>query len=296
MRKHDSSCIVELLMLLAALVAFGLISTAFDVALKFLGVDTSSVTAMLVSEGIATLLCFGLSAVAVTALFREGTMRQALGLDFSPRSWRNALVAAAAILLCIPICDCLTTLNDSWHWSGSLQPLEEKLRALGQVSQSVLESFMNQQGVGYLLLNLLIVALIPGVCEELFFRGVIQKTLIRHKVNPHVAVWVTAVVFSLFHFDVFAFLPRFVLGALLGYLYLYSGSLLVNAAAHFVNNAAVVIVYYLFCGGAIQTDPSDLHFGWSLALICSIVAVVLLVANFGRGKTDENSIIDSRNE
>lgn len=106
------------------------------------------------------------------------------------------------------------------------------------------------------MINILIVAVVPAVAEELFFRGVLQQLIKEASKSSHLAVWMTAVLFSAFHFDITGFIPRVLLGALLGYVFLWSGNLLVSMTGHFINNAAQVVLVYLFQTGNISYDAS----------------------------------------
>ena len=129
---------------------------------------------------------------------------------------------------------------------------------------------------GGLLLNLLIIALIPAVGEELTFRGVLQQGLMR-KMNPHVAIVISAAIFSFIHFQFFGFLPRLFLGLLLGYMFYITGSLWTSILMHFVNNGTVVVLYYLNNKGSISMDVE--HFGeapnsW-MVTISAVVTVLL---------------------
>jgi uncharacterized protein len=92
--------------------------------------------------------------------------------------------------------------------------------------------------------NLFTIAFLAAFVEELFFRGMLQQTLTEAKLNHHIAIWITAAVFSAIHIQFYGFLPRMFLGAILGYLFFYTGSIWVSIAAHFVNNALVVLVGY----------------------------------------------------
>ena len=63
--------------------------------------------------------------------------------------------------------------------------------------------------------------------------------------NIHLSIWASAIIFSAIHFQFYGFIPRLLLGALFGYLYYWSGNLLIPMFAHFVNNAFGVIMIYL---------------------------------------------------
>lgn len=131
--------------------------------------------------------------------------------------------------------------------------------------------------IGDLLLALFVMAVLAGVGEELVFRGLIQNELWRGTNNIHVAIWTAAFVFSAIHMQFFGFVPRLLLGALFGYLYYWSGNLIVPIVAHMVNNAFIVIMKYLYNIKAISTDVDEVESApWSLVIICVIVAGVLL--------------------
>lgn len=123
-----------------------------------------------------------------------------------------------------------------------------------------------------LLVNLLLIAILPAIVEELFFRGVIQKELEKHLGYPHLAILLTALFFSAIHFQFEGFFPRFFLGALLGYTYYYTRSLFVPVLIHFTNNALMVLVAYQNEGALSEdlTAQNDVHYpllGISLLLL-----------------------------
>jgi uncharacterized protein len=91
--------------------------------------------------------------------------------------------------------------------------------------------------------TILAVAIIPAIAEELTFRGVFQPLLARWTGNVHVAIWGSAFLFSFIHFQFFGFLPRLLLGAMLGYLVWWSGSLWPAIWTHFANNLMAILIY-----------------------------------------------------
>ena len=99
--------------------------------------------------------------------------------------------------------------------------------------------------VGDLMIGLIVIALLPAIGEELVFRGMFQNEFFRGTGNIHLAIWASALIFSAIHFQFYGFIPRVLLGALFGYLYYWSGTLLVPMFAHFFNNAFGVVMIYL---------------------------------------------------
>lgn len=105
-----------------------------------------------------------------------------------------------------------------------------------------------------LFVALIIIAVLPAIGEEIVFRGLIQNELYRGTKNIHTAIWVAAILFSAIHMQFYGFVPRLLLGALFGYLYYWSGNLLLAIIAHFVNNAVSVVALYFYQQGKFTFD------------------------------------------
>jgi uncharacterized protein len=115
------------------------------------------------------------------------------------------------------------------------KPLEEQ-------ATQIYETMIHAGGFGGIALTIFTMTLLPAFCEEVFFRGALQPLIARIAKNVHIGIWGSAILFSLFHFQLYSFLPRVLLGALLGYLVIWSGSLWTSIIAHFVNNLLAVIL------------------------------------------------------
>ncbi len=256
-----------------------LIASLTDVVLAALGVDVMSRPVLMWSQALTQLLTFLVPVLLMTLIYYRGRQREYYRLDFSGRAWGNALAGVVVMVLLVPAIDWLTVWNDSWN----LGRVGEMLRSLQNMTEGIMEQLMSTSTVGGLLANLLVVALIPAVCEEVLFRAGIQNLLQRWFKNGHAAIWVTALVFSLVHGEVFSFMPRFLMGAVLGYLYVYGGSILPNMLAHFVNNAIVVVVYWLVARGVLDIDPeAPLAVGGALTACCTLAAVAVFGVTFGK--------------
>lgn len=155
----------------------------------------------------------------------------------------------------------------------------KRLEEQAQVLTQMMTRFDNKTD---LLLALFVIAVVPAVGEELLFRGLIQNQLLGIAKNAHVAIWLAAIVFSAFHFQFYGFVPRMLLGALFGYLYYWSGNLLVPIFAHLINNGLTLILLYMYQHGAIEFDiesETSIPIG---NIIFSLVLVVALIAYFRR--------------
>ena len=272
---------MQLLVMLLYALGMLVVATGITFVLTLAGVDTQSASGIRWTQAVTQLLTFLLPVVLMTLTYYRGSQREFYALDFAGRKWVLALAAVVMFLLLMPVIDWLTVWNDIWHWQGAWAALEEQLRSLGEMSSGIVERLLNDGSVGGLVANLVVVALIPAVCEEVFFRAGVQNLLQRWVRNPHVAVWIAAAIFSLAHGEVFAFLPRFLMGAVLGYLYIYSRSILVNSAVHFFNNAFVVVAYWLSARGIIDFDPeAPLAVDGTLTACCTLAAAGILYASF----------------
>ena len=251
------------------------------------GGESGTRSLFIVWNAITQVFTFGLPPVIVARMYYRDEVRSFLRFDVSGRNWLLGLAGVVVLMLLMPLTDWLSVWNDGWHWSGMWEAVERELRRVGEMSQTMVELTLREC---HPLLSLLCVALVPAICEELFFRAGVQNLLQRWFKNVHVAVWVTAALFSLAHGEVFAFLPRFLLGALLGYLYVYGRSLLVNVLAHFANNAIVVVIYALMSGDSTSFDPSaPLALSPLLTIACTLAAVALLVVVFGKTRNASSS-------
>ena len=152
-------------------------------------------------------------------------------------SRQSILLVIALMILIIPLISFIL------EWNMKIE-FPQWLSDFNTNSEPILIAFLNMNNPVDLIVNLIIMAIIPAIGEELFFRGFLQKSLISITKNQHIAVLITSFLFSVIHFHLDGFFPRFMLGILLGYMFLWSGSLWIPILAHFTNNAIAVIISY----------------------------------------------------
>lgn len=181
--------------------------------------------------------------------------------DFLKSSRRIPLFGGIlAILLCFvsaPLLELCITLNKNLDLPGALQGLENWMRREEDKLAELTKQLLTMNSMADLSLNLFMIAFLPAIGEELFFRGCVQQTFQRWFRNPHTAIWVTAIVFSAIHMQFFGFLPRMLLGALLGYLFYWGKSIWLPILAHFTNNAGTVILAYVNQKNGKAIDDSE---------------------------------------
>ncbi len=178
------------------------------------------------------------------------------------------------MLMAIPCINLLASLNEMIVFPKSLSWLEIKLRNAENAAADITKLFLSVDNIGGMLFNVFMIALLPAVGEEFIFRGVIQKILARWTGNIHVAVIVAGFLFSLMHMQFYGFFPRWLLGAMFGYLLVWSGSIWLPIFAHFVNNTLAVIVSYLIHKGIIPEEIEIFGSSWSEIPVTVITAAI----------------------
>jgi membrane protease YdiL (CAAX protease family) len=187
------------------------------------------------------------------------------------------VLAVLSILAATPAISWVYELNQNMQLPASWQAWEQTIRQMEQQAEAITKLFVAADTWPMLMLNLFVVALVPAVCEEFFFRGILLQYTRLVFDNAWVAIIVSAIVFSGFHGQFYGFVPRFAMGVLLGYLFVHSGSIFVPIMAHFVNNAmAVLVVYFQKDLSAFEVFNENYHFPWYWgvlsALLCAGIA------------------------
>ena len=127
-----------------------------------------------------------------------------------------------------------------------------------EMAAELTEAFLKVDGVSGLVFNLFMIAFLPAIGEEFFFRGVVQRIFTRMTRNHHSGIWISAILFSAIHMQFYGFLPRMLLGVLFGYLLVWSGTIWLPVVAHFFNNAFAVIAMYFIGKGMINPEIENI--------------------------------------
>ena len=220
-----------------------------------------------------SLLLFLVPVIIVANVFYRDSKREFYCFDLSSRKWLLALAGVVAYALLMPFIDWIGVWNSRWDVGELFSMMSE------EYNHTIIKIVENAASEGFigLLLMVLVMAVVPAICEELFFRVGLQQLLGKWFKNDHIAVVVTAIIFSFMHLDMSGFLVRFVMGLVLGYVFLYSRSLVPNVMLHFMNNTvATVGTYVALRNGASMAEleePWMLH--WFPTTLCTIASLVL---------------------
>ena len=222
---------------------------------------------------VQSVLLFLVPVLIVANVFYRDSKREFYCFDLTRRKWLLALAGVVAYALLMPFIDWLGVWNNHWNVGQLFSQMSEEYY---QMINGIIEKAANAGFIG-LLMMILALAVMPAICEELFFRVGLQQLLGKWFKNDHIAVVVTALIFSFMHLDMNGFLVRFVMGLVLGYVFVYSRSIVPNVMLHFLNNAvATISTYVVFRNGAsiaAADQPWMLH--WLPTTLCTIGALVM---------------------
>lgn len=183
-------------------------------------------------------------------------------------------------IVILPVVALLSQWNQAIELPKSLGPLQQWMTDMDAKAEELTTLLTFKHTYGTLLANIFVLALVPALGEEFMFQGTIQAFLNKWTGKPHLAIWITALIFSFIHFQFSGFIPRLLLGAYLGYLFYWSRSIWLPVLAHFLHNALSLLVDFSFQGRGISLDDmkfTDIHGAIPLVVSCSIVTFVSLI-------------------
>ena len=205
---------------------------------------------------------------------------------------KSLVIVFLVMISVLPFINWLGELNSKMVLPDFLSDVEQWMKTYEEQAKQLTEAFLKMNGIGDLIINLFVIAFLAAFSEELLFRGVIQKLLMDWKKNTHFAIWITAIIFSAFHVQFYGFIPRMILGALMGYLFQWSGSIWLSVFAHFVNNAFAVVVEYMTSKNIISPEVESVGEGGNTILVASSVLITLffltMVYRFEKSKNLES--------
>jgi hypothetical protein len=222
------------------LISLMLVSISFLIAAG-LFLDQNDTNDMKIMAAFQQIFLFIIPALLASFLYSGNTKKY---LFFNTRPFSIFLLVLLIMIIAIPIINYLGLINSKLNIPESLSGLEQKLKAFEESRKNLTLRFLNVTTFQAYLLNILIIAALPAIGEEFIFRGVVLNLFKEWTKNIHVAVFVSAFIFSFIHFQFYGFLPRLMLGVLFGYLLVWSGSIWLPVMAHFINNAFAVSIFY----------------------------------------------------
>lgn len=209
------------------------------------------------------------------------------------QSFKVSGEAILLMLVALPAINLLAHINQQMALPAFLEPLEQWMKTAEEDAAHLTEQFLSVTTLGGLIINLLLMAVLPAIAEELTFRGVLQHLFTpKHQSSiPHLAIWCSAILFSAIHMQFYGFIPRMLMGALFGYMLAWTGSLWIPILMHFTNNAMAVLLSFFAIKAEWDNDLLD-TIGTGDTLWLGIVSFVLTIVGiyiFRRSTTMSNA-------
>lgn len=228
----------------------GLLLTVLGLKLDFMkyadydNLKSVELAALKLNQIVSSLGMFILPAL-LFAYFKKGNWTTYFGAN-QPVRVLPALLAIGITFASLPIVGLLLQFNQSLVLPEALRSLEIYIQQTEEQAMQLTNVFLQMDTLADLFFNLLMIAILPAVGEELFFRGALQQLFREWSKRPHLAIFLSAFIFSFIHFQFYGFLPRLALGMFFGYLLYWSGNIWYPIIGHFVHNGSqVLMVYFL---------------------------------------------------
>lgn len=234
-------------------------SVAVQIPVLFIGAFTGGGIELLNSGGNMAALSqspFMLYALLVSSSFGTfllpGLILQRLEPYFNyfpanrKRDYLPYVIAVALMFAFGPMMQLIGEANMQMTLPNSLNGVENWMRNQEDSMAVLTERIVMVDSWGLLLANILVMAVMPAIAEEYFFRGSLMHILQRILKNYHITVWLSAIIFSAIHVQFFGFFPRMILGVLFGYMFVWTQNIWIPILAHFVNNASVAIIAFVY--------------------------------------------------
>ena len=199
------------------------LSSNFDIL--FLANSSGQILIM----ALATLLLVKLHAV-------KGERKEFLRLKLSANVWHVTLVGAILFVVAQPTILLL-------GWLNSFVPVPDVMAEMQETMAEMITTFLKSDNA--LLLGVFHIGVVPAICEEIMYRGYVQRAL-EKSWGITAAILISGALFGAYHLQISNIVPLATLGIFLAYLTYVSDSLIPAMVAHFVNNGGQVIAssYY----------------------------------------------------
>ncbi|HET6768700.1 MAG TPA: CPBP family intramembrane glutamic endopeptidase [Chitinophagaceae bacterium] len=254
--------------------------------------DYSNPVLLTFIRGMLVIQFIGLFIIPVFLFARLSDSRPGEWLGLTPAKPLYFILGIIVLIVALPFVDWSGTMNQ--QLIPETTSIGKWMKASEESAARQIEFLLKRQNIKDLLFNLLFVAVFAGVGEELFFRGVLQRLFIKIFRNAWAGILVTAFIFSAFHFQFYGFIPRFILGILLGLIYWYSGSLWPAIVAHFAYDAFAIIMIY-FNPALAEKDSVSISLGnQSVLAAISVALVIAIIVAMKRKSTNSYAAVYAR--
>lgn len=164
-------------------------------------------------------------------------------------AWNEVGLFLIGLIILIPLLQNFLYLQNYFlDWISQVSPIMHNLKntldKLDKIVESTYGNLLKANNFAEGILIILVVSVTPAICEEIFFRGFVQKSF-ELKLKPIWAIFITAVFFGLYHFSPYGLIALIALGAYFGFAAYKTNSIFVPMALHFTNNFISIILFFI---------------------------------------------------
>jgi membrane protease YdiL (CAAX protease family) len=233
----------SILALLIAIIPLGL--QMKDLAnLDYEHLGNKVVTALKIMNAVSMIIAFGASAFIIPKVTFRAEPFKFLRIHKSTKL-KLVFLVVAVFVSTLPLMDLINNLNHAIVLPQAFESVETWIKNKEDYATQLTIALIKVNQPIDIWVNLIVIALIPAICEELFFRGLLQKSIFNWTGKIHLSILLTSIIFSAIHFQFYGFFPRMLLGMMFGYFVYWSGDLKLSMIAHFINNAFAFLGAYM---------------------------------------------------
>jgi membrane protease YdiL (CAAX protease family) len=286
---ENSSEGTKFIVSIAAMVGFMAIGTIISVifAMPFYGMDVIksfggngnlNISLLKFFQAFQSIFMFIIPPLVLAVLFGYKPANY-LSYKSAPRA-TGIIAGILLILSIIPVINFTQLLNSQMKLPEFMSGIERWMKSAEDNANFLTQQFVSTTTIGGFLVNVLVMAIIPAIGEELTFRGLFQQIFTRWTKNYHVGILLAGAFFSAFHLQFYGFIPRFILGITFGYILAWTGCIWIPIVMHFMNNFLSILSFYLYNKGIIGNDLDTLGikngYQWGTIIISIIISGFIL--------------------
>lgn len=211
-------------------------------------------------------------------------------ISFKLPGWKELLLFILGIIILTPLLQSYLYIQNYFveQWAQTSQfinSIKILLDSLNELIEKTFGNLIHANNLIEMLLVIITISIVPAICEEVMFRGYIQRSF-GFKFKPHTAAILTAVFFSLYHFNPYGFIPLAIIGFYLGFAAYTSQSLFIPIILHFLNNFFAVMLYFiigddeLFQSNVSDAASLDTNVMYFVLLLFLFVALMFFIRNY----------------
>jgi len=236
-----------------------------------------SVDFLRLSQLITQIFLFIIPALLYAYLFNKDGIRH-LKISRLP-DMRFLILSVLLIIVIQPLISFTGYYNAKMQLPEFMSGIEDFFQKYEVQTKLIMDQLLQDTSTFGLISNLFIIAIMAGISEEFIFRGALQQIFKKITSNYHLAVWISAFIFSAIHMQFYGFVPRMLLGAVLGYMFVWSGSLWLPIIIHALYNGFIVLMYRFYHGTPQFEKYDNIGVGdmWWSTLVSIVLTVLISV-------------------